>query len=91
MSTLHDAWQPLLAAMNPIAPVTALMKHGLEACDLAATRGEEGTRQMLDFWTKSRHDAMQVMVAGLDALAIEGVATTERVTEAVASATRTSR
>jgi hypothetical protein len=75
-----------MADLNPLSSMTTLMKHGLEACDLAATRGEEGTRQMLDFWTRSRRDAMQVMVAGLDVLATEGVTSAERVTEAFAGA-----
>lgn len=67
----------------------AMMKLGLEALDLAVTRGEEATRQMLDTWTRSRHDAMQVMTASLDAFATEGVAYGERVTAAVAGALQT--
>lgn len=91
MHGVAEVMQPWLQAMDPVRPMVAMIRQGLEAVDVAGTRWEEGARQMLEFWSSTRRDAVKVMGVTLDTLATEAPVYVGRLTQAMAEASGSPR
>ncbi|MEB3205025.1 MAG: hypothetical protein VKP57_10035 [Candidatus Sericytochromatia bacterium] len=84
MEKMVEMMQPWMNAVDPTRPMIAMMRHGLETMEIAGTRWEEGARQMLDFWSVARKDAVKVMGVTLDTVATEGPAYVGRLADVMA-------
>ncbi|MEB3238396.1 MAG: hypothetical protein VKO64_12335 [Candidatus Sericytochromatia bacterium] len=88
MEKMVDMMQPWMEAMNPTRPMVAMMRQGLESMDVAGARWEEGVRQMLDFWSVARRDAVKVIGVTLDTVATEAPAYVGRLADVMTEATK---